>query len=95
MSHAVVNEGLIRALVGSTAARAKFPFLRHAYRMLTPRRSGCCGRTARSSLNIRAIKTTIFGMASTELQKLKDHLGVDKLVFYVPAEGGGTAHLER
>jgi hypothetical protein len=95
MRTATVNEGLIRGLVNDPGARSKFGFLRNAHRMLTPQKKSCCGRRARSSLNVRVVKTTILGMANSELQKFKDHLGVDKLVFFMPGKDGGSAKIER
>lgn len=95
MSTATVNEGLIRGLVNDARARSKFGFLRNAHKMLQPSRRSCCGRRARSSLNIRMVKTTILGLSKVELAKLKKHLGVDKMVFFMPDRGGGTAKIER
>ena len=95
MRETTVNEGLIRGLVNDANARNKFNFLRHAHKALTPTRRSCCGRRARSALNIRAVKMTVLGMAGSELQKLKDHLGVDTLVFFLPGKDGATTRLER
>ena len=95
MSSATVNEGLIRGLVGDARARAKFGFLQTAHRMLNAPKRGCCGKRARSSVNIRAVKITIFGMSATELKRLKTHLGVDTLVFFLPSNGAAFTRRER
>ena len=94
-SSATVNEGLIRGLVNDAGARAKFSFLRNAHRMLSPKKTSCCGKRARASLNVRVVKTTMLGMSTTELDKLKSHLGVQKLVFFMPDNRGATAKIER
>lgn len=91
----IVNEGVIRGLVNDPKAREKFAFIRNAHRLLKPTKRTCCGKRARSSLNIRTVKTTILGMEEKELSKLKEHLGADKLAFYIPNRLGGITHLER
>lgn len=95
MHEVIVNENLIFALINDSSARAKFSFLRQAQNMLLPKNKGCCGKRARSALNVRVVKTTILGMADSELQKLKQHLGATKLVFFMPSNGGTTAKIER
>lgn len=95
MREAIVNEGMIISLVNSPQARTKFPFLQHAHRMITPSNRSCCGKRSRTALNVRAVKTTILGMAESELRKLKAHLGVDTLVFFMGDNGGATTRLTR
>lgn len=95
MKEAVVNESLLHALVNDARAREKFGFLRQAHKLLTPTSRSCCGRRARSALNMRVLKTTVLGMAQSELQKLKDHLGVTTLIFFMPDQKGGTSKLSR
>lgn len=95
MNEAVVNEGLIRGLVNDGRARSKFRFLALAHKRLSPSKRSCCGRAARSSLNIRAVKLTVLGMSNSELQKLKDHVGVQKFVFFMPDKNGATVRVER
>lgn len=91
----IVNEGVIRGLVNDPKAREKFSFIKHAHRLLKPTKRTCCGRRARSALNTRTVKTTILGMEEKELARLKQHLGAEKLVFYMTSRTGGITHLER
>jgi hypothetical protein len=91
-----VTEQLIGGLMGNKGAQDLFPFLRHAAARLETRRGGCCGgRTARRSTDLQMIKLTMFGMATAELQKLKQFLNADKLVFTLIDRGGKCTQHER
>jgi len=91
-----VTEQLINGLLADKAMQSAFPFIKHAAQRLETRKGGCCGgRTARRSTDLQMVKLTLFGMAPAELQKLKQRLGADKLVFTLVDRGGACTQHER
>ena len=93
MSEAIINEGMLQALIMNPHAQSEFPFLRTMALRMTPRRT-CCGKVARAALNLKSVKLTMMSMDGAPLVKLKKFLGVDKLVFFIQNTQGMT-RLER
>jgi hypothetical protein len=90
-----VTEQLLSGLLTDKAAQSKFPFLRNAAVRMNVGRDSCCGRKARRTTDLQMLKLTLFGMATQELQRLKQHLGADKLVFTLVNHSGAYTQHER
>ena len=91
---AVINEGMLQRLAADPRACQLFPYIAHFAKQAQPRQPSCCGRNARSGMNFKAAKLSLFGMSDTELTRLKAYLEVERLVFFFPGPHG-TARQER
>lgn len=88
MKEAIINEQTVQGLMGNSRILSEFPFIATMAKRANNRPQSCCGRAPRAHVNLQAIKLSIFGMGQADQTRLKGLLGVDKLVFYLPGQGG-------
>lgn len=83
-----VDDHLLTFLVGNTAWHGEFPMFKQAANLIRSNRTCCRNRPAHHSIDMRALKERLKNMDRTKLNRLKELLGTEKLVFWVVTQKG-------